>query len=317
MMQDGGPSDIELATALSLRPGVGARSVTRWLTWSAGASVPRSGWLRRTPADLVAAFPPGLDQLAAALSDGLADELAQARRLAARTTEAGGQFLLVTDGDYPKSLRARLGPTAPPVLTVFGDVDLLERPGVGLVGTRAPSEAGRTLAAYCARWCTDLGAAVVSGGAQGIDTAAHTVALESGGTTIVVLPQGLLTYSVPEFLAQAAESGRAAIVSEFAPSAPWTTHGAVTRNTTIAALSRLVCVIEPKAQGGSIRTGRAALAQGCPVFVYGGVGGREAEIELEAAGAGLLLGPAGRFEAATLDRAWDAAAPANAQSELF
>jgi predicted Rossmann fold nucleotide-binding protein DprA/Smf involved in DNA uptake len=92
--------------------------------------------------------------------------------------------------------------------------------------------------------------------------------LRNGGKTVVVLPQGILTYRGPALLFDAIQDGRAAVVSEFAPDMAWETHAAVTRNTTISAFSLLVCVIEPKKTGGSVRTARCALAQGKRVLVY-------------------------------------------------
>lgn len=148
---------------------------------------------------------------------------------------------------------------------------------------------------------------VVSGGAQGIDTVAHGATLDAGGGTIVVLPQGLLTYGASRALADAIEDGRAVLLSQFFPDAPWTVGAAVARNETIAALSRVVCVVEPGSAGGSAKTGQDALNQSKPVLVYEGVDSRKTGRALIQAGARPLLGPEGRFGEEYMEAVWTAA----------
>jgi DNA processing protein len=265
---------------------------------------------------MVREFPDKTESIVLALAALSREALERAEKWVSRVHSAGGQFILVTQNDYPASLRAAFGPAAPPVLTVLGDTALLDRDAAAVVGTRTPSEAGAELARLCARWCAAHRRVVVSGGAQGIDTVAHQTALDEDGTTIVVLPQGLLSYLVPEGLALALEGGAALLVSQFVPDAPWTTSGAVTRNETIAALARMACVIEPGSPGGSFKTGRDALAQRKPVLVYAGVGGSGGALLRE--GARLLLGPNGRFSDDHLDRTWaEAARERPNQAELL
>ena len=116
----------------------------------------------------------------------------------------------------------------------------------------------------------------------------------------------------------AVEDGRALLVSQFSPDAPWSTHGALTRNATIAALSRLVCVIEPGRTGGSIRTARHALEQGKTVMAYTRPEEESVMRELERSGARRLLGEDGGFTPARVTEAWEAKAPRPArQSEMF
>lgn len=316
-MNEPSASDIDLTLALMMTPGVGARSVTRWLDWTARQTVPRESWIGRPAEALLMALPAGLDRVAAGLAEMPRERLADATRLSGRTTESGGQILLVSDADYPAGLRASLGSAAPPVLAIIGDLELLDRPALGVVGSRRPSEAGQTLARYCAAWAAREDIVLVSGGAQGIDLAAHETAVAEGGATVVVLPQGLLSFQVPPFISEGLEDGRAALVSEFVPNAPWTTHGAVTRNTTIAGLSRMACVIEPRETNGSAKTGRDALAQEKAVLVYGGISAGEAEKTLIAEGAAALLGESGRFEGTTLREAWETACQRANQAELF
>ena len=109
--------------------------------------------------------------------------------------------------------------------------------------------------------------AVVSGGAAGVDWAAHDAALQSGGSTVIFLPQGILVYEMSSAWREAMDEGRLLLASEYLPDAPWRTYAAVSRNALIAAQARLVCVIEPRKQGGSLLTARHAVDQGKQVLV--------------------------------------------------
>ncbi len=310
--------DLALVLALHAREGVGARTLSRWLRWALAQGAPLHGFTGRPRGELLAALPAGLDRLVAALAEVDGDELERAERIVERVERAGAQFYAVTDADYPPALLAALDAAAPPLLAVAGDAELLARPAGAVVGTRTPSEAGAALAGYCARWLAGRGRVVVSGGAQGIDTAAHAAALEAGGATIVVLPQGLLTYGASGALAGAIDEGRAALVSQFLPDAPWTVGAAVARNETIAGLARVVCVVEPGSRGGSAKTGQDALNQGKPALVYTGVDPRQTGRALLQAGARPLLGPEGRFSEEHLEEVWREAATRDAvQQELL
>jgi DNA processing protein len=299
-------SDTTTALALLASRGVGERALSRWLSWAVTQGRPLRDWAGRPREELVRAFPQQSESVVVALASMDDDVLMRAGRWVDRVHAAGGQFVFVTQPDYPAALRRSLGVASPPVLSVLGDPGFFEREATGVVGTRTPSEAGAEVARLSAQWAVSRERVVVSGGAQGTDLAAHAAAIESGGSTIVVLPQGLLTFPVSTSVAAAVDQGTATLVSQFLPDAGWTTGGAVTRNATIAALSRMVCVIEPHSPGGSMKTGRDALAQHKAVLVYAGVGSRGGE--LIRAGARPLLGPAGRFTETYLDEAWSKSA---------
>jgi DNA processing protein len=299
--------DLALVLALYAQDGIGARTITRWLQWLGGQRAHPSDFAGRPHEELAAALPGGSDRLSAALVNVADDDVERAARHVARVQQAGAQFYTVTEADYPPSLLGALGPSAPPVLTILGDAELFARDAGGVVGSRAPSESGTTLAGLCTGWLVKQGRVTVSGGAQGVDTAAHSAALEAGGSTVVVLPQGLLTYRASAALATAIEEGRAVLVSQFLPDAAWSVGAAVARNETIAALSRLVCIIEPGSPGGSAKTGQDALNQGKPALVYAGVDARGTGRALLQAGAKPLLGPAGPLSEEYLESVWQGA----------
>src|SRR5262249_21784199 len=105
----------------------------------------------------------------------------------AELLRAGGRFVVLGDADYPAAL-ANL-PDAPPVLSAIGDLGLLRRRTVAIVGAREAARAGRHFAAELATALGHAGFVIASGLARGIDAAAHEAALPTG--TVAVLAGGI------------------------------------------------------------------------------------------------------------------------------
>jgi DNA processing protein len=99
----------------------------------------------------------------------------------------GGRFLVIGEAEYPAALASL--PDAPPVLSAIGDLPLLSRPVIAIVGGREASLAGRRFAGELATALGQAGFVVVSGLARGIDAAAHEAALPTG--TVAVLAGGI------------------------------------------------------------------------------------------------------------------------------
>lgn len=164
---------------------------------------------------------------------------------------------------------ARDSDEAPPALFAWGDVRCLSRPTVGIVGTRGASAYGKAVAQKFAEAFVMAGVTVVSGGALGIDAAAHRGAMVGGGSTVAVLLTGVerVYPSVHAGLfSEIRQQG--CLVSQFAIG----TSGArdfrpLMRNRTIALLSEAVLVVEAPARSGSLSTAAAAAELGRPVFV--------------------------------------------------
>lgn len=162
---------------------------------------------------------------------------------------------------YPAALEAALGGRSRP-LQVLGALPTTEL-AVAIVGSRRATAEGMTLAEALAGQLAQRGVIIVSGGALGIDTAAHRGALAAGGRTVAVLGTGLdVVY--PErnraLFQQIAERG--ALVSMFAAGTPPRGGNFVARNALIAGLSRAVVVVEAAERSGSLSTARFALDQG-------------------------------------------------------
>jgi len=209
-------------------------------------------------------FDPRLAELIAACGK---DQVAAARDIA--DTCRKHEVVIIARGEegYPEALAHYLEDEAPTVIFLLGDAALLHPLAGAVVGTRTPTAHGIALAQKCAALLTEQNAVVVSGGAQGVDTAAHDKTLACFGRTVIVLPEGILHHTTPPAWAEALRNGAALLISEVHPFQPWRTFAAVGRNRLIAALSRMVCVIEPRKTGGSIATARHGIAQRKPVFL--------------------------------------------------
>lgn len=182
--------------------------------------------------------------------------------------EAGARLVTVFDDDYPLNLiglRDR-----PPFFWVRGSLQESDARSVAVVGTRACSELGLRRAKRVSHLLTEHDVTVVSGLARGIDTAAHTTALESGGRTIAVLGTGI-TKCYPRENAQLADrivsSGQGALVSQFWPTsspARWTFPR---RNHVTSGLALGTVVIEASSTSGAKMQARVALQQGKEVWL--------------------------------------------------
>jgi DNA processing protein len=191
------------------------------------------------------------------------DAAAYERRLA----ERGYRFL----SGLPPLLRAIHDP--PPGLFVRGAAPaaVLERPAVAIVGARACSGYGASVARSLGRELAAAGLVVVSGLARGVDGEAHRGALEAAGLTIAVLGCGIdRDYPASHRQLAARVRERGLIVSEYAPGvepAPWRFPA---RNRIVAGLARATVVVEARERSGALITADFALEQGREVFAVPG-----------------------------------------------
>jgi len=179
------------------------------------------------------------------------------------------QIMAIDEPDYPDALRALVQP--PPVLHVRGRVELLHRPGIAVIGTRAHSTYGRDATVSFVVGLVRAGYTIISGLARGIDGIAHTTALEIGGDTVGVLGSGLDVPYPPEheeLIRAVAEYG--CLVSEFPSGTPPLKYHFPQRNRIIAGLARGVLVIEAPLKSGAMITAELALEEGKEVFAVPG-----------------------------------------------
>ncbi len=179
----------------------------------------------------------------------------------------------IVDAEYPAALRGLLGDDAPLVLLCMGNLELLHRPGAGFCGSREASEKGLATARDCAGLLAGEGVNIVSGFAAGVDMNAHRAALTVGGTTTIVLAEGILRFRVKSEIRGEWDESRVLVVSEFGANLAWSVSNAMRRNRTICGLAQALILIEARSTGGSIQAGRDALRLGLPLFaaVYEGM----------------------------------------------
>jgi len=179
------------------------------------------------------------------------------------------KILVLGQPAYPSRLAAFLREAAPPILFVLGNLEIFHLPAVGFCGSRKASEKGLRVAHDCAFHLAQNKINVVSGYAHGVDLAAHEAALQAGGTTSLVLAEGILHFRVKEQLRDLLPEGdfsRILVVSEFSPGLTWKAHNAMTRNRTICGLANAMIVIESGLEGGTFEAGKTALDLGEPLF---------------------------------------------------
>jgi DNA processing protein len=139
---------------------------------------------------------------------------------------------------------------------------------VAVVGARKATDAGVTQAALIAQHLTQTGYTVVSGLAAGIDTAAHTAALDNNGRTLAVIGTGLTRAYPPENRAlQKKLADQCAVISQFWPDAPPTKRSFPMRNAVMSGIALATVVVEASETSGARTQARLALAHGRPVFL--------------------------------------------------
>lgn len=178
-------------------------------------------------------------------------------------------FIYPTMDEWPDSLEDLV---CPPIgLIIRGDLTLLKSSQLAIVGTRNPTHYGVRVAQDFAAGFVDRNWCITSGGAYGIDAAAHKGALIAEGATIAVLAAGIdINYPAghARLFAEILESG--AIVTEVMPGVNAIPSRFLTRNRLIAALSNATLVVEAAFRSGSLRTARDAAELLRPVMAIPG-----------------------------------------------
>jgi DNA processing protein len=170
---------------------------------------------------------------------------------------------------YPSLLKNIHDP--PAVLYVRGNPEMLNCKGIGIVGSRAATHYGRSIAEQVATGLAGQGFTIISGLALGIDTAAHKGALAEGGKTIAVLGCGLdIIYPPSNHKLYKGIAFSGAIVSEYPLGTLPDNFRFPARNRIISGLSLGVVVVEAANRSGSLITARHALEQGREVFAVPG-----------------------------------------------
>jgi DNA protecting protein DprA len=251
---------------LQSTPGIGQRTMRKFLSWASESNQPLDALFDLPAEELKQRFKLK-DDVAAALKGSHAEEEAESAIL--ELDQHGFQLIALEDSAYPSMLLTQLGDDAPPLLYVKGDLTLLTHSGVAFSGSRHASEQGLRYTAVLVQDAVRRGLNVISGHAPGVDSAAHRTALQAGGVTFLVLPEGALRLTLrPELRDLAAQYPQNVVVlTQFPPRMPWSAQTAMIRNRTIIGLADALCVIEAGDSGGALGAGQSALKLGAPVFV--------------------------------------------------
>ncbi len=194
----------------------------------------------------------------------------EAEALLQRARSLGIRWVFYGEPNYPPLLQGLA--TAPPVLFYRGNLEVLTRPLVGVVGTRRPTDYGRTQARRFGRALAEAGVGVVSGGARGIDRAVHEAVLEVDGGTVAVLGTGVDVVYPREHrrLFESIVTRDGLLLSEFLPGTGPQKEHFPRRNRLISALSLGVLIVEAPEGSGALNTATWAAEQGKEVFVLPG-----------------------------------------------
>ena len=255
-------ADTKSLIHLNLIPGIGNHTIRRLL--AAFGSAEKS--LAATSAELAQ-----IDGLTPDVRQQLID--GRSRAPLAQELELIDQhqchIVTINDDTYPPLLKQIDDP--PALLYITGDFPLQDTPSIAIVGSRSPTEYGKTTSQQLSYQLAERGITVVSGFARGIDTCVHRGALEAGGRTVAVFGCGL-SIVYPEtnrgLAAEIIESG--ALISEFPMTMPPRGKNFPRRNRVISGLTLGTLVVEASERSGSLITARHAAEQGREVFAVPG-----------------------------------------------
>src|ERR1039458_1322135 len=186
-----------------------------------------------------------------------------------RISDFGCHVLISSDENYPPSLREIYDP--PLVLYVKGELTAKDKNAVAMVGSRMTTHYGIETARKLAYQLAYVGVTVVSGGARGIDTAAHQGALAAKGRTVCVLGTGINIVFPPEnrdLFARIAESG--AVITQFPFNRNGDKQSFAIRNRIIAGMTLGTVVVEADLHSGALITANFATEYGRQVFAVPG-----------------------------------------------
>ena len=206
------------------------------------------------------------------LAQQLADKsTAEADRILGACERLGARILTMQDADYPVRLRNICEP--PILLYVKGTLPLIdEEAAIAMVGTRKATPYGLETAEELSYAMAKQGALIVSGGAYGIDSAAHRGALRAGGRTVALLGCGLdVVYPAGNERLYRDVTASGALMTEYPPGTPAIGAHFPVRNRIISGLCLATVIVEaPEGRSGALITARTALEQGRDVFAVPG-----------------------------------------------
>lgn len=164
----------------------------------------------------------------------------------------GIEIITIADTDYPQRMKKNMKKNCPPLIYCKGEKKLLNQNIVAVVGSRDVSEIGIKFTQNVVRKCVDENMVISSGYARGVDRISHNEAIDIGGKTIAVIPQGILTFnSELKKLYPYIMEGRVLVLSTFSPNDKWAVGRAMERNRYIYGISEKIYIAESQDKGGT------------------------------------------------------------------
>lgn len=199
----------------------------------------------------------------------------------------GYDILPMTYDEYPKILKKNLQYNAPTVIYTKGNKALLQETSVAVVGSRSADTLSLTFTDNIAKKAVSENKVVVSGFAKGVDRQALDSAVGANGKSIIVLPQGIMTFGTgfKQYYKQVAQ-GNVLVMSTFAPKAPWSVKFAMARNPIIYGMASEIFVAQSDDKGGTWSGVIDGLRKKRPIYVrYPDKNEKNANIQLIQKGA--------------------------------
>lgn len=196
-------------------------------------------------------------------------ELASNAFLAESFLSQGFEIIPIISPEYSKTLKANLKAThAPAVLYIKGNKKILEEKSIAIVGSRDASQIALRFTDNIAKLASKDFKVVVSGFAKGVDKQALDSAINYKGQSIIVLPQGIMTFGsgFKNYYKQIID-GDVLVMSTFFPKAPWKVELAMARNPIIYGLADEIYVAESSEKGGTWSGVVDGLRKGRKIFV--------------------------------------------------
>ena len=179
----------------------------------------------------------------------------------------GFNILSILDNNYPEKFREKLKNNAPTVLFVKGNLDVLKKDSISIVGARYSNDISLEFTKNISRITAETNRTIVSGGAKGVDSIGLINAIHYGGTCVVVLAEGVKQYKGYRDYYQALTEGRILFISSFDPDDRWITFKAQERNPLIYALGDKVFIAEAGEKGGTMNGAIYALKEHWDVHI--------------------------------------------------
>ena len=189
--------------------------------------------------------------------------------LAEQMLNQGFEIIPITSPEYSKTLKMNLKATySPPVLYIKGNKKIMQEQSIAIVGSRAASEIALNFTDNIAKNASKDYKVVVSGFAKGVDKQALDSAIKYKGQSIIVLPQGIMTFTsgFKNYYKQIID-GDVLVLSTFHPKAGWSTGLAMARNPIIYGLASEIYVAESSEKGGTWSGVIDGLRKGRKIYV--------------------------------------------------